>query len=108
MEDFSYYGTYKNSVNKDNLLVENGFLNSWLFLYLNKVFNRRADDPIDFGTLYKMDKKLDSKEIVEKFESIVQKELKDKEDPSYLTCIFTLIWPVYINGAVMMAISFIL
>ena len=55
MEDISYFDAYKSSVNKDNLLVEKGFFNSWLFLYLNKIFKREASNPIDFNSLYKMD-----------------------------------------------------
>ena len=60
MEDLSYFDSYKSSVNKDNLLVEQGFFNSWLFLYLNKIFKRDVNDPIDFNSLYKMDGNLNS------------------------------------------------
>ena len=64
MEDISYFDSYKHSENKDNLLVEKGFFNSWLFLYLNKIFQRDKNNQLDFNKLYKMDANLDTKILV--------------------------------------------
>jgi len=106
--DESLIDQFKSSKNIDYPLVEKGMMSNWLFLYLNKIFLSLT--PITLNQLYKTDANLDHKENTEKFISLVEKALSNTavKQPTYLSMIYTHVWSVYIKGAIMMGLGFLI
>ena len=108
MDELSPLEKFNKSIGKDESLFVNGFFPNWLFTYVAKIVDKSKDSPFDFDKLHKTHDEISYDYNYPKFKEFLQKELAKEKPRKIYYIVLDFLFPRYIVGSTLMAMSYII